>query len=111
MWLVGFIINLHSDSVLRNLRQQKSNYEEITSVPKYKIPYGGFFEIVSCANFFGELIEWLGYAIASSSIAAWAFWIFVCANLIPRGISHHQWYLEKFQDYPKDRYAIIPFVV
>ena len=66
---------------------------------------------ISCANFFGEIIEWLGYAIASSSLAGWAFLVFVCANLIPRGMAHHQWYLDKFKDdYPKNRYAVIPFV-
>lgn len=102
------MINLHSDSILRNLRTKdtKATIQKKT----YQIPHGGFFEIVSCANFFGEIVEWFGYAVASSSFAGWSFWIFVCANLIPRGIAHHQWYLEKFEDYPKRRYAVIPFV-
>ena len=125
IWLIGFLINLQSDSILRNLRNNTSDIHTSSSsstrtttsteaiantIPKYKIPYGGFFHYVSCANFFGEIFEWFGYAIASSSIAAWAFWLFVCANLIPRGIAHHQWYLQKFEEYPKDRYAVIPFV-
>lgn len=112
LWMIGFVINLHSDSILRNLRKTDADQQPNSGTPsKYKIPYGGFYERVSCANFFGEIIEWLGYAIASSSLAAWSFWMFACANLIPRGISHHQWYLDKFDDYPKDRYAVIPFVV
>lgn len=34
----------------------------------YKIPYGGMFEYVSCANFFGEIVEWVGFAMASWSL-------------------------------------------
>ncbi len=114
--MVGFIVNIQSDSILRNLRRngdKKSSKAVVTSgTTQYKIPYGGLFEYVSCANFFGEIIEWLGYAIASWSIAGWAFWFYVCANLIPRGIAHHNWYLEKFKEtYPNDRFAIIPFIM
>jgi len=120
LWLVGFIVNLQSDSILRNLRKNKGNNTTSTEASssttsgttRYKIPYGGLFEYVSCANFFGEIIEWLGYAIASSSITGWTFWFFVCGNLIPRGIAHHDWYKEKFKEtYPKDRYAVIPFIL
>jgi hypothetical protein len=60
---------------------------------------------------FGEILEWTGFAIASQSLAAWSFVAFTCANLIPRGVAHHQWYLEHFQDkYPRNRKAIIPFL-
>ena len=117
LWAIGFMINLQSDSILRNLRrptkENNDDHSKNTSTKRYKIPHGGFFEYVSCANFFGEIIEWLGYAIASSpSVAPWSFWFFVCANLIPRGIAHHRWYLEKFkEDYPKDRFAVIPFIL
>lgn len=129
VWFIGFFINLQSDSILRNLRNHEDEIDTSSSssittshstktdciktitIPKYKIPYGGLFNHVSCANFFGEILEWFGYAIASSSVAAWAFWFFVCANLIPRGIAHHKWYLQKFDEYPKDRYAVIPFIM
>lgn len=98
----------------KNTSTTKNESNSITNnvtTTKYKIPHGGLFQYISCANFFGEIIEWLGYAIASSSLAGWAFLVFVCANLIPRGMAHHQWYLDKFKDdYPKNRYAVIPFV-
>lgn len=104
LWCTGFLLNLQADSILRRLR---------ITPPKaqYKIPNGGLFRYTSCANFCGEIIEWLGYAIASNSLSGWSFFAWVCANLIPRGVSHHKWYLEKFEDYPKDRWAVIPFIV
>jgi hypothetical protein len=32
------------------------------------------------------------------------------ANLIPRAISTHMWYLESFPDYPRQRRILVPFV-
>jgi 3-oxo-5-alpha-steroid 4-dehydrogenase 1 len=50
-------------SVLRNLRKPGDT--------GYYIPKGGMFEYVSGANFFGEILEWTGFAIASGSTAGW----------------------------------------
>jgi 3-oxo-5-alpha-steroid 4-dehydrogenase 1 len=30
--------------------------------------------------------------------------------VVPRAISHHKWYKQKFQEYPKERKAILPFL-
>lgn len=76
----------------------------------YKIPRGGAFELVSGANFFGEIVEWFGFALAAWSLPAFAFAVFTFANIGPRAASHHQWYLKKFPDYPRNRRAVIPFV-
>lgn len=68
------------------------------------------FEYVSAANFFGEILEWLGYAIASWSLAGFAFFWFTFCNLGPRGVHHHSDYIKKFPDYPPSRKALIPFI-
>jgi hypothetical protein len=31
--------------------------------------------------------------------------------LLPRAISHHKWYKEEFEDYPKERKIIIPKIL
>lgn len=115
IWLIGFLLNLQADAILRNLRSTNTTHRascaNVTRASAYKIPYGGLFRYTSCANFCGEIIEWFGYAVASQSLPAWAFFVWVCANLIPRGTAHHQWYLDKFEDYPKDRWAVIPGIV
>lgn len=51
---------------------------------EYKIPRGGLFEYVSAANYFGEMVEWTGFAIASWSLPAAAFAFYTFANLAPR---------------------------
>ncbi|MBC8390842.1 MAG: DUF1295 domain-containing protein [Actinobacteria bacterium] len=102
LFLVGFIINIHSDSVLRKLRKPGDS--------GYRIPYGGFFRYISSANYFGEIIEWIGWAVMTWSLPGLAFALFTIANLAPRALSNHKWYMNKFPEYPKNRKAIIPFV-
>ena len=97
----GLIININSDNKLIGLRLK--NEEN-----KYVIPNGGLFNYISCPNFFGELIEWLGFAIITLNLGSLSFFIWTFINLVPRAISHHKWYKDNFNDYPQNRKAIIP---
>jgi steroid 5-alpha reductase family enzyme len=101
LFAIGFGANLHSDAILRQLRNGSA---------KYQIPYGGLFEYVSAPHYFGEMIEWTGYALACNSLASLAFLVYAASNLIPRGVAHHAWYRSFFPDYPNERKAIIPFI-
>ena len=101
IFFTGLIINVNSDNKLIGLRLK--NEEN-----KYVIPNGGLFNYISCPNFFGELIEWLGFAIITLNLGSLSFFIWTFINLVPRAISHHKWYKENFKDYPKNRKAIIP---
>ncbi|MED6253930.1 hypothetical protein ATANTOWER_008918 [Ataeniobius toweri] len=102
LWLVGWLMNIHSDHILRNLRKPGET--------GYKIPRGGMFEYVSGANFLGEITEWAGFALAGHSAHSSAFSIFTTVVLANRAVAHHKWYLAKFEDYPKSRKALIPFL-
>ena len=68
------------------------------------------FEYVSGANFFGEIVEWAGFALAAGSWPAAAFALFTFFNTAPRGYQHHLWYINRFKDYPPSRKAVIPFL-
>jgi len=103
LFLGGFAINQHADHVLINLRQPGET--------GYKIPRGGLFEYVSAANYFGELIEWTGWALLTWSLPGLVFVLWTAANLVPRALAQHRWYREKFPDYPTKRKAVIPFVL
>nr|XP_005311563.1 3-oxo-5-alpha-steroid 4-dehydrogenase 2 [Chrysemys picta bellii] len=102
LFLIGMGINIHSDILLRQLRKPGDH--------TYKIPQGGLFTYVSGANFFGEIVEWFGYAIATWSIPAFAFALFTLCFIGPRAYHHHRYYLRMFTDYPKSRKALIPFI-
>lgn len=102
IFLTGWIINVHADTVLINLRQPGET--------GYKIPRGGLYRFISCPNYFGEITIWCGWAIATWSWAGLGFALYTISNVGPRAFTHHRWYHEKFSDYPEQRKALIPFV-
>lgn len=103
LFFLGMAINIHSDHILRNLRKPGET--------GYKIPRGGMFNFISGGNFFGESLEWIGYAIACWNIPAASFALFTVCNIGPRAYHHHQYYKQKMDNYPKDRKAFIPFIL
>ena len=74
------------------------------------MPHGGLYERVSCPNYLAELIEWLGWAVATRSGAGLAFFVYTFANLAPRARAHHAWYRRQFPDYPPQRKALLPWL-
>jgi len=96
----GWWINFQADGILINLRSDGST--------GYKIPFRGMFRYVSSANYLGEIVLWCGWALMAFTPAGLIFALFTISNLLPRALSHHRWYLQKFPDYPADRKAIIP---
>ncbi len=104
LFLAGMIINLHSDYVIRNLRQAGDN--------KHYIPKKGMYKYVTSANYFGEITEWLGYAILTWSPAGFLFAIWTFANLCPRAKPLTEKYEEEFGDEYKalNKKHLFPFL-
>jgi hypothetical protein len=103
LFISGAYINVRSDYYLIGLRKSGDS-------TTYKIPKGFLFDYISCPNHFGEIIEWAGFAILTWSLPGLVFFCWTCANLIPRALAHHRWYLEKFAEYPVDKKAVFPFI-
>ena len=104
LFIAGMAINLHSDRIIRHLRKPGDT--------RHYIPRGGMFRYVSSANYFGELLEWVGFAVASWSWAGavFAWWTF--ANLAPRAASLRRRYEQEFgEEFSRlRRKRIIPFI-
>lgn len=103
LFFTGMSINITSDQKLIHLRKGKRK--------GYYIPYGGLFNYVSSPNLFGEIIEWLGWAIMTWSLPGFSFALWTAANLIPRSLDHHRWYKNYFDNYPENRKAVIPYIL
>jgi 3-oxo-5-alpha-steroid 4-dehydrogenase 1 len=108
IYFFGLALNVHSDSILRNLRSP----EEIARGEKvYRVPSGGAFRFVTNPAYLGELIMWLGFTLFTWSLPGLFILSITAANLIPRALANHRWYLDKFSEYPRERKALIPFVL
>ena len=101
IFFVGMYINRSSDNKLISLRQENKEYQ---------IPNGGMFKYISCPNHFGEIVEWIGFAIIVLNLGSLSFALWTAFNLIPRALNHHNWYINSFKEYPNDRKAVIPFI-
>ena len=104
IYLTGFILNIYSDHILRNLRSKTPAPDE----PRYKIPYGGAFRWVTCPQYLGEILSFTGFAIMTWNLGAVFVLAMTAGNLIPRALYTHRWFRKNFEDYPKERKAIFP---
>jgi 3-oxo-5-alpha-steroid 4-dehydrogenase 1 len=102
LFVAGFFINRWADDSLRDLRKPGES--------GYKIPEGGLYRWISCPNYFGEMLTWAGWAVATWSLPGLAFAVFTIANLAPRARAHHLWYKRHFADYPPKRKALVPAI-
>ena len=104
IFFIGMYINIDSDRRIRNLRKPGDT--------KHYMPTGGMYNYVSSANYFGELTEWIGYAILTWSPAGVLFAVWTFANLGPRARSLTEKYEQEFGDEYKKlgKKHIIPFI-
>ena len=102
IFLCGMYINRFSDNKLISLRQENKEYQ---------IPKGGMFKYISCPNHFGEIVEWIGFALIVFNLSSLSFVLWTAFNLIPRALNHHNWYINSFKEYPHKRKAVIPFII
>ena len=103
LFLIGLLVNWHSDQVIRNLRQPGDT--------RHYLPQGGMYRYVTSANYFGEQMEWVGFALAAATPVAWVFPLWTAANLVPRAHAIHKKYRMEFGDEAVGkRKRIIPFI-
>lgn len=104
LFFSGMVINMHSDKVIRNLRKPGDN--------RHYLPKAGMFRYVTSANYFGEILEWSGFAILTWSLPALVFALWTAANLVPRANSIYKYYRHKFAEemQGKNLKRVFPFV-
>ena len=72
----GMALNIQSDKIIQNLRKPGDS--------KHYLPLKGLFKYVTGAHYFGEVIEWIGFAILTWSLSGVVFALWTFANLVPR---------------------------
>ena len=102
LFALGLGVNRRAHRTLGQLRTETS--------ASYMIPRGGLYDWVSSPNYLGEIVQWIGWALATCSLAGLSFALWTMANLVPRASANHAWYRGHFPDYPVNRRALIPRV-
>ena len=135
MWAAGYVGNVVHDEILLNIRRKKQaedagkTSEQIEKEKEkgehYGIPHGLLYKYISYPNYFCEWIEWIGFALAASPLPSFEglgpfletitppflFLVAELVTMIPRAVRGHQWYQKKFPGYPKERKAVVPFLI
>jgi 3-oxo-5-alpha-steroid 4-dehydrogenase. len=104
IFLIGMYINIQSDNIIRNLRKNGDT--------SHHLPKEGMFKYVTSANYFGELIEWIGFAVLTWSWSGAVFALWTFANLAPRAARIFDKYKAEFgkELNTKKIKRIIPFI-
>mmetsp|Transcript_8993 Transcript_8993/g.6757 ORF Transcript_8993/g.6757 Transcript_8993/m.6757 type:complete len:196 (-) Transcript_8993:58-645(-) len=75
------------------------------------IPHGWGFNKVSCANYLYESLCWLLFAVQSNAVGAYVFFAVSFFQMLDWALKKHRRYLQEFPNYPKNRKAMIPFLI
>lgn len=104
IFFTGMIVNIHSDHIIRHLRKPGDT--------NHYLPKKGMFRYVTSANYFGEFVEWLGFAILTWSLSGAVFALWTFANLAPRAAKIYDNYKKEFGNElnTKKVKRILPFI-
>jgi len=84
----GMTINIRSDKIIQNLRKPGDT--------QHHLPSKGLFKYVTGAHYFGEVVEWIGFAILTWSLPGAVFALWTFANLVPRANAIYKKYKKMF---------------
>lgn len=108
-FLVSEVGNLSVHVLLKDLRPPG------TTVRKIPYPTGNaltsLFNYVSCPNYTYEFFSWASFTVMTSCLPAGIFALAGLYQMSVWALGKHRNYKKEFSDYPKNRKAIIPFIL
>ncbi|KAF2296242.1 hypothetical protein GH714_037011 [Hevea brasiliensis] len=102
LFLIGIIGNFYHHYLLSKLRSKNDK--------EYKIPRGGLFDLVTCPHYLFEILGFWGVSFISQTLYSFSFAFGTTIYLLGRSYATRRWYLSKFEDFPKNVKALVPFV-
>ncbi|KAK9465205.1 3-oxo-5-alpha-steroid 4-dehydrogenase-domain-containing protein [Lipomyces arxii] len=104
LWIYAEVSNFITHLIVASLRPRGSRVR--------KIPFGYGFTYVSFPNYFFESLGWLAVTLFTRSWAALLFFIVGSGTMLVWSLKKHAQYKREFGDkYPRNRKAMIPFVI
>ena len=102
VFIVSELANFRTHLILRDLRPAGSSARAI--------PRGFGFNLLSCPNYFFEMLAWCAFSFMTGLPSAWFFTIVASLQMWLWAVKKHKRYLKEFPDYPKNRKPMIPFI-
>ncbi|KAI1888702.1 hypothetical protein AGOR_G00171450 [Albula goreensis] len=109
LFLWASVLQHHCLSLLAQLRTGACG--EVQTLA-HRVPCGGWFELVSCPHYLAEVLIYTSLCMLSHGALTW--WLVVLYVLFNQALAAklcHEFYHRKFQCYPKQRKALIPFLL
>ncbi|KAG5320607.1 TECR reductase, partial [Acromyrmex heyeri] len=101
--------NLSIHIALRNLRPPGTTVRKVPMPTKN--PFTALFLLVSCPNYTYEIGSWIGFTVMTSCLPAGLFTLAGAYQMTVWALGKHKAYKKEFSHYPKNRKAIIPFIL
>ncbi|KAG5549812.1 hypothetical protein RHGRI_014950 [Rhododendron griersonianum] len=102
IFLVGISGNFYHHYLLSKLREKGDK--------GYKLPKGGLFNLVLCPHYLFEIIAFWGIFFVSQTALSLSCAFGVALYLAGRSFVTRKWYLSKFENFPREVKALVPFV-
>lgn len=102
LFLIGICGNFYHHYLLSNLRAKGEK--------GYKLPQGGLFHLVLCPHYLFEIIDFFGLAFISQTLYAFSLAFGTLLYLTGRSIATMKWYESKFDDFPRNIKALVPYL-
>jgi len=102
LFVIMEISNAYCHIILRNLRPPGTR--------ERRIPRGFLFEYISCPNYTCEILAWLAFAIMTQTLTAFGFMLLGVVQMWAWAWNKHQRYLKEFENYPKNRWIMLPLI-
>lgn len=103
LFFVGILGNLYHHCQLSKLRSKGER--------EYKIPKGGLFNLVVCPHYLFEILGFIGFSFISQTVYAFALATGTALYLMGRSYSTRRWYVSKFENFPNNVKALIPYIL
>nr|KAJ3421715.1 3-oxo-5a-steroid 4- dehydrogenase [Polyrhizophydium stewartii] len=104
IWIFAEVSNYKTHVILRDLRPPGTRVRNI--------PKGYGFDLVTCPNYFFEILGWVAISLITGSIAMWIFTVAGAVQMYLWAVKKHKRYIKEFGDkYPRKRKILIPFVL
>ncbi|KAG6418603.1 hypothetical protein SASPL_120807 [Salvia splendens] len=100
--LIGLSGNFYHHYLLSKLRKNNNK--------GYDIPRGGLFNLVICPHYLFEITTFVGFSFISQTIFTYVCAVGVAFYLSARSYATRKWYISKFENFPTNVKALIPYV-